>query len=103
MMKSSLTRVALARRHGTRRSTVYLGGGTRIWVSALIPMMGTLSRLSVMANDRPDLECSRLWNVSLRHSPGVRSDALTARTVCALIVSGFGNQEALPAPSMTVM
>ena len=76
MMNSSSTRVALPIRHGTSRSTVYFGGGTSIWVIALIPMIGRLNRLSVSASDRPPLECSRLWNCSRRHSAGVRSSAL---------------------------
>ena len=103
MMNSSLTRVALVIWQGTSRSTVYLGGGISIWVSALMPMMGRLNRLSAIAIDRPPLECSRLWICSRRHSDRVRSSADTARSVCALIVSGLGNQEALPLRSMTVM
>src|SRR5260370_10286505 len=102
MTNSSLTRVELLIRHGISRSTAYFGGGTRIWVSALIPMIGTLNRLSETASERPPLECSRLANLSRRHSACVRSSARTARRVCALIVTVFGKHHAQPRDAHTV-
>src|SRR6202022_5037269 len=103
MTNSSLTRVELLMRHGISRSTAYFGGGTRIWVIALIPMIGTLNRLSETASERPPLECSRLWNLRRRHSAWVRSSDRTACRVWALMVSGFGKHHAVPREATTVM
>ncbi len=75
---------------------MYLGGGTTRWVNAFTPMIGRLSWLSMSANSLPPLECSLLWNRSLRHSFGLSSCDRTARNVWWLIVNGLGKQPTRP-------
>jgi hypothetical protein len=103
MTNSSSTRTVLPRRADTSRSTVYFGGGTSICVTALMPMIGRLKRASVSAIERPPFECSRLCSCSRRHSRLVSSCDSTARSVCALIVSGFGKHIARPSGVTIVM
>ena len=73
------------------------------WVQPLMVMMGTLWSANFMANPRPSLECRRLCTRSHAHSRRVRSPALMARSVCWLMVKGFGKLLATPALSMMVM
>ncbi len=70
---------------------------------AFISMIGRLARASIRPMPRPSLECRRLWRRRRRHSLGVRSSAWTARSVCWLIVSGLGNERAVPSASRIVM
>ena len=88
---------------GTSVSIMYFGGGTRIWVTALMAMIGMFSRASSSANSRPCLEWTRLWTArrTLRGRESTR--VLTARSVCELIVRGLGKDQASPVRLMIVM
>ena len=90
MTNRSLTEVVRAKRHGSSRLIMYLGGGTIAWATEFSAMMGRFISPSRLPIDRPCLECTRLCSDNLTRSPGDSAPRLTAASVWELIVSGFG-------------
>src|SRR5712691_12023660 len=81
--------------HVTRSVTLYFGGGTSACTTAFMLMMGRFAAPSFLPTERPSRECSRLCHDRLSLWLVFRRWEGTARSVCALIVSGFGYRLAM--------